>query len=143
MNISEFIMIILVLGGFFFIFGLMTQEAQDYYPEAGINDSEWYDKYDYVSDVNSSIYPLKESFDTISDENKGWFSKLTAGIAAIPAAVIAIPSLIFGSLSTGGSIISGTFTTLNIHPYFIVLVGVMILVWAVFKLIEVYNRWQV
>ena len=136
-------MIILVISGFFFIFGLMSQEAKTYYPDANINDSEWYGRYDYVSSINTSIAPLQTSFETIQDENKGWFTKLTSGIAAIPAAVIAIPNLLFGSFVTGGTIIAGTFTTFNIPIYIILLISVMIIVWGVFKLIEMYNRWQV
>jgi hypothetical protein len=136
-------MVILVISGFFFIFGLMSEETKIYYPEANLNDSAWAGKYDYVDSINESIAPLQNSFNKIQDENVGWFSKLTSGIAAIPAAVIAIPTLLFGSFITGGAVITGTFTTLKIHIYFIVLVCVMIVVWGIFKLIEMYNRWQV
>jgi len=143
MKISTFVMIILVMSGFFFIFGLMSQEAKLYYPDSEINDSDWYGRYDYVSSINSSIAPLERSFKDIGDENKGWFSKLTSGIAAIPAAVIAIPSLLFNSFITGGKIVTGMFNTLNVPQYLVTLILVMIVVWGVFKLVEIYNRWQV
>jgi len=140
MKISTFIMIILVISGFFFIFGSMSKEAKLYYPDANINDSQWYGKYDYVSRVNTSIAPLQTSFETIQDENKGWFTKLTSGIAAIPAAVIAIPTLLFGSFVMGGSLITGLFTTMNVDIYLIILACVMVVVWGIFKLIGMYNR---
>lgn len=143
MKISTFIIAILVISGFFFIFGLISQESKQYYPEANINDSEWYGKYDYVSNINRSISPLQESFNKIQDENVGWFSKLTSGISAIPSAVIAIPTLLFGSFIVGGEIVTGTATTLKIPFYLIILVSVMILVWGIFKLVEMYNRWKI
>lgn len=142
MKISTFITLILIISAVFFVMGSMTSEINEYSPEVQINDSAWAGRYDYTEDINASIAPIKNSFDTIQDENKGWFSKLTSGIAAIPAAVIAIPKLIFGSLIMGGSLIVGTFTTVGIPFALILTITVMILVWAIFKLIEIYNRWQ-
>lgn len=143
MKISGFISLLLVISAFVIILGLMSEESSNYYPEANINDSEWSGKYNYVSSVNTSIAPLQASFETISDENKGWFSKLTAGISAIPSAVIAVPVLLFKAIGHAGSLLSGTFTTLRIPVELIVIFTITILVWAIFKLMELYNRWQV
>jgi len=143
MKISTFIQLVLLISAFTLIFGMMAQEGVENYPEANINTTDWYGRYDYSSQINQSVAPVKQSLETIGDENKGWFSKVTAGIAAIPKAVIALVSLTFGSITHGGAIITGGFNTLNIPFALVVVILVMILVWAIFKLVELYNRWQV
>lgn len=143
MKISTFIFFLLVISGFFFIFGLMSQEGANLYPSANINDSEWRNQYDYVDEVNETIAPMQTAFEDIQDENKGWFSKVVSGIAAVPAAVVAIPTLVLGSFTSFGSLVSGLFLTLKVPPYLLLLVLVMVIVWGVFKLIEVYQRWQI
>ena len=143
MKISTFIGLFLVIAAFMFIFGLMSQESKTYYPDSNMNDSEWYGKYDYASDINESVHPIKTAFDKIGDSELGWWSKLTSGIAAIPQAIIALPVLLFKSIYFGGQIIAGAFTSLLIPGIFIVIIGMMILVWAITKLMEVYQRWPI
>ena len=143
MKISTFISLFLVIASFMFIAGLISNEAKTYYPDSNINDSEWYGKYDYAGDINESIHPIKTAFDKIGDSELGWWSKLTSGIAAIPQAIIALPVLLFKSLYFGGLIIAGSFTSLLIPATIIVIIGTMILVWALFKLAEIYQRWAI
>jgi hypothetical protein len=143
MKISTFIMMFLVIAAFMFVAGLISQEAKTYYPESNIDDSAWAGKYDYSSQINDSITPLQESFKVIGDSEKGWWSKLTSGIAAIPQAVIAFAGLTIGSFAFGSGIVTGTLTTLGVPSILIVIVIIMIIVWGIFKLIEVYQRWQV
>ena len=141
MNFSTFITVILLAGGFFFIFAQMTNEAQDLYPEANINDSQIEGQYDYVNDVNDTISPLQETFKKIEDPEVGWFSKLVSGIAAVPYAIIKIPGLVFSTFGYGGSLVFGILTTFSFPTYLLILVGVMIVVWGITKLISVYHRW--
>lgn len=143
MKISTFITLFLVIAGFMFIFGLMSQEAKNYYPDSNINDSDWYGKYNYADDINKSMQPIETSLRNIGDENKGWFVKIVSGIAAVPAAVISLASLVLGSFANGIGIISGSFTTLGVPTILIVIIGLMIVAWGLFKLIEIYQRWAI
>lgn len=143
MKLSTLIMILLAVTGYFVVFGLMSDEARNYYPDAQINDSAWNGQYNYTQNVSASIEPLEDAIKNLGDENTGWFSKIISGIAAIPYAVIAIPSLIFSALSTGTIMLGSFVYTLNVNPYILILASLMILVWIIIKLIEIYQRWQI
>jgi len=140
MKLSTFVQFILLVGAVFFIFALIIGDVNDNYPEADINTSAWEDQYDYVSDLNSTIFPLEEKFRVIQDENKGFFTKLAAGISAIPYAVIIFPQVIFGSLEIGGEITTSFLYVLAIPSYIISIVIISILMWALFKLLEFFQR---
>lgn len=143
MKLSQFLIFVVAVAGMFFIFGLMSQEASVNYSDSNINDSEWLGKYDYSSEINESITPLQTAISNIGDDSKGWFSQVTSGIIAIPTAVIALPVLFFQTVTNGGRIVTGTFTTLKIPAQLIVIVLIMIFIWVIFKLVEIYNKWQV
>jgi len=143
MKISTYIMMLLVISGIFFTFALMTQEAKTYYPEAGIDDSDWADKYDFGTSINRTVSPLQKAFEKLGDEEAGWWTKLTAGITAVPLAIIQIPVVLFQTFVMGGLLITGVFTSLGIPAYLLGIVLIMVLVWGIFKLVEIYQRWQV
>jgi len=140
MKLSTFVQYILLVGAVFFIFALVVQDINDNYSDVDINTTEWEDQYDYVSNINSTISPLETKFKVIQDEEAGFFTKLTAGITAIPYAVIIFPQVIFGSLEIGGNITTGFLTALAIPAYIIMVVMVSILIWSLFKLLEFFQR---
>src|SRR3990167_5306364 len=135
MKISTAIEFLIVLGGVLFVFALMINEGNTNYGE-NVNISEWNDKYDYASEINESIAPLQQTFDNIQDEDKGWFNKISSGIVAIPLAVTQIAKITFQNIFQAGYLVTGTFTTLKIPAQLIIITGILILVWAIFKLVE-------
>lgn len=141
MKISTYVLLLVCVGAVLFVYASMMSESAQRYPEANINSSEWAGKYDYALEVNKSISPLQNAFAKIQDENTGWFTKLTAGITAIPLAIIELPTLLFKSFSLGGSLITGIFTSFGLPAYFIIVAIILIIVWGIFKLAEVYQRW--
>lgn len=143
MKLSTFIVTILVISGIFFVFAEMIRESNDQFPDNSINSSEWEDRYDYIDDVNETFSPIEIALKTIQDEDEGWFSKLTAGITAIPYALLIVPQAIFGSIVFGGSIIVGFFGVWGVPQKIITLALVMILIWAIFKLVEFFNKTEV
>lgn len=143
MKLSTFVQYTLIVSAVFFCFALIIGDVNNAYPEAEINTSEWEDQYDYVSDTNSTIYPLEQKFKVIQDENAGFFTKLTSGISAIPYAVIIVPQVIFGSLETGGNITMGFLMALAIPGYLIVIVVLCTLVWALFKLVGFFQQTEI
>lgn len=140
MKLSVFVSFMLIVAGVFFIFALMVQESNDQFSDADINSSEWEDSYDYVSDLNSTVYPLEQKLRVIQDTESGWFTKLVSGITAVPYAVITFPQVIFGSLEVGGRVTTGFLAALAIPGYIISIVILMILMWALFKLVEFFQR---
>lgn len=143
MKLSTFVQYTLIVSAVFFCFALIIGDINTAYPEAEINTSQWEDQYDYVSEINSTIYPLEQKFKVIQDENAGFFTKLTAGISAIPYAVIIVPQVIFGSLETGGNITMGFLMALAIPGYLIVIVVLCTLVWALFKLVGFFQQTEI
>jgi hypothetical protein len=144
-------MMLLCVGGVIFIFASMVHEANIYYPDADLNSSEWgtykdnntvNSKYDFASQVNDKIKPIKTAIEKIQDSDTGWFSKIVSGIAAIPYAVIILPVLLFDALTIGGTLITGFMTTLGIPSYIITVALIMMIVWGVFKILEAYQRWN-
>lgn len=143
MKLSVFIMIILVISGVFFTFAEMIREGNNEYPENTINSSAWEEKYDYIDDINETFSPIETALKTIQDEDAGWFSRLTAGITAIPYAILIVPEAIFGSIVFGGEIIVGFFAVWGIPQKIVTLALVFILIWAIFKLVEFFNKTEV
>lgn len=144
MKLSTFVYFILIIAGFFFTYAMMVDEANTAYPtESNLNSSEWVTQYDYVDNVNNTFFPLEKSLKTLQDENAGWFSKLAEGITAIPYAILLVPEVIFGSIVFGGNIMTGFFTAWGLPQYIVVLGLVLFLVWAIFKLIEYFNKTEI
>ncbi len=142
MKLSVFISYILIVGMVFFTFALMVKDTNQAY-DTNINSSQWDEEYDFVNDLNSTVSPLEQKFKVIQDEDAGFFTKLTAGITALPYAVIIFPQVIFGSLEIGGTITMGFLTALAIPAYLITAIILGILIWALFKLLEFFQRSQV
>lgn len=140
MKISTFVSFMVVIAAVFFIFNQAVFEANTQYPTANINASAWNESYDYTNELNNTMTPLKQKFEVIQDENEGFFTKLAAGITAIPYAVILVPQAVFESMVIGGKILTGFLSALGL-PGQIVIYGILLLVmWGIFKLLEFFQR---
>jgi hypothetical protein len=141
MKISGYIMMLLVVGAVFFIFAQMISEANENYPSTNINSSVWDSKYDFANGINNDTAPLQQAFSDIENPDKGWFSKLISGIAAIPWAVIKLPVILFSALAMGGIMVTGFLGIFGIPAYIVTVVLIMMVVWGIIKLIEAFHRW--
>ena len=143
MKISSVITFLAIIGGIIFIMANMVTEGSDKY-DITINKSDWESSYNYVNDINDSINPLIEDFNKITDTSEdsgGWFTKLVSGISAIPKAIIAIPSVIFSSIVSTKEITGSILKSLKVPSEIILIAFVVISIWVVFKLIEIYQRY--
>jgi len=143
MKISSLIMYLLMVGVVFFSFALISTDINNYYPETAINSSEWDGEYDYVQRLNDSVNPLKEKYEVIEDEEQGWYTKLWAGISAIPYAVILFPRVLFSGLAIGSEAFSNFLYALAIPSYIILALLIGMMIWAMFKLLEFFQRSKV
>lgn len=143
MKISTLVITILMCAAVVAMFTLMLDEAKVKYPNANIDTSEWDNNYSYSEQINDSIAPMQEAFNDIQDENKGWFSKIATGIVAVPLAVINIPILLFKVFGIGGNMVASAFSYFNFPVAILSIFIIAIIVWGVFKLVEIYNRWQI
>ena len=142
MKISTFITILVVIGVIFFLFASMVIESNEYYG-SDMNSSEWDEEYDYALQINESVEPLRSSLETIEDEDAGWFTRIAAGIAALPRAVTLVPSVLFDGFQIATSMIGAFFSVLGIPATILIAVSVLVLVWGVIKLIEFFHRYPV
>lgn len=152
MKISTAIIFLIIVSAVFTVFGLMVHEANQQYTGSDgyspINSSQWSNQadsgntgqYDFVSRINNTIGPLEDKWKQIKDPEQGFFSKIAAGLTAIPYAIMLLPDVLFASLSMAGAIVAGFMTVLNIPTWFITAGLVMLLIWGIFKLLEFFQR---
>ncbi len=139
MKLSMFILLILVVGLSFSLVGSIIHDFETQYPEVNVNTT-WEDDYDYSSEINESVYGIKTRFDIIGSEETGWFSKLTAGISAVPLAIIFIPVVIFKTMAYAINIISSIPKIISVPPYVIIFGIVALIVVILFGLVSFWHR---
>ena len=139
MKLSGYITIILMVGLCFAMVGSVVTDFETEYPEIDVNSS-WETKYNYADEINQSLSGLKEQFDIISDEDEGWFAKLTAGISAIPKAIIFVPSVLFGTIAYGLIILVDVGTEIGIPPFVSGFAIVAVILFIIFKLVAFWHR---
>ena len=140
MKISSFIFMLLIVGVVFFIFAQMVNEANTSYPGSDLNSSSWNNSYDFAISMNNTISPLKKDIDTIQSD-ASWFSKVIAGISAIPMVVINFILAISKSLGFGTTLITNLLSVFSLPAYIILVATIMMIVWVVIKLVEMLQRW--
>lgn len=143
MKISTFTIFVLIISGFFFTYALMVEEANNQFEDTGLNSSAWEDQYDYIDDINETFSPLEQSLKILQDDEAGWFDKIQEGLAAVPYVLIIVPETVFGSLVFGGEIVVAFFQAWNLPAKIVSLGLVLLLVWAIFKLIEYFNKTEI
>lgn len=132
----------LIVGVIMFTMFQMINEAESNY-NIDVNESEWEDRYDFATDVNDEIQPIKDSIDTITNQDSGWLERIGSGFTGLIAAVIFIPSMLWSIITLSTGLATGLGVALAIPAYIISVIIVMLVVWGVFKLIEVYQRWNI
>lgn len=133
-------MIVLLVSLVFSILGNITGDMEDYY-DVEVNHTLGED-YDYAGRINKSVYGIKNNFDTISDEDAGWFSKIGAGITAIPEAVITVVSVLFTSMGYGIQILTGIGSELAVPAAVVSTAIVGLIVIVVFSIVSYWRRYK-
>ena len=141
MRLSSYILVVLAIGLVFATVANIIHDLQIQYPEVEV-DTSWENEYDYTEELNESASGIKSRFDKIGDEDVGWFSQLTAGITAIPLAIIFIPVVIFKTMKFAVIIFSSVATDIGI-PAFVQVFGVVaIIIVITFALLSFWHRWK-
>ena len=139
MKISGYVLILLMVGFCFALVGSVVNDLETQYPEVDINSS-WEDQYNFADEINESASSLKEQFDIIGDEDVGWFSKIAAGIYAIPKAVIFIPSILFQIVSYGVEVTTSLGSQIGIPEFVLYMGGIAIIVIVIFAVTSFWHR---
>lgn len=139
MKAGEFVLIILMVALVFTTVGLIVSDFETQYPDVDVNTS-WSEDYDYSDQINESATDLKDKFETITNDETGWFAKAIAGITAVPTVIIFVPSVILESLVNGIKIVVGLGDDIGIPAVIITyaIIGLMIII--IFALIGWWHR---
>lgn len=137
MRISGYVMLVLMIGLIFTSVSLIVDDLSNHY-DTDANFSE--DGFIYGTETSSSMKGLQTSLETLGDEDQGWFSKLGAGITAIPYAVIASVGEIFKSQGYLSSMITKTGSQLNLSPNVIGILITMLVISVIFAIITFLHR---
>ena len=144
MKAETLITIVLIISMVFFIYAEMVREANESFEGTtdfvALNSSEWDEQYDMIDDIYDTLSPIEERFKKIKDPETGFFTKLYLGIAAIPYAIMLVPETLFNSIFLMGNIITSFATFLNIPNYIVLIFIMMLLSWAIFRLLEYFQR---
>jgi len=142
MKISTFITMLLVVGLLLFVFVDMIKQAEDQYG-IEVNKTNWEGQYDFATDVNKSISPIRTSIDDITSEDTGWLEKVGAGFTGIVSAVTFLPSLVWSMAGMGTGLITGIGNAMGVPPYMLFVFIIMLTVWGIIKLLEFFQRWNI
>ena len=138
MKLSMLITGILMIGLVFAMIASVVNDFETQYQDVSIGSN--FTKYDYSSSINDRVQDLKEQFDIIGDEDQGWFSKIAAGITAIPKAIIFIPAVMFQSLVYGVNILTGIGSDIGIPSFVTTFAIIAMSVILVFALASFWHR---
>jgi len=138
MRATEYLFLVVIIGAFMGLVVLGTNELNNAFPQNQINNS-YFAGYDYSSTITNQANKTFSNFQKLGDTETSWFSRIGAGIVAIPYAVISFPVMLaeaFWALSTMISKALGNFV-----PSFIILaiIGFMTIE-GVRRLMEFFQR---
>jgi len=139
MRATDYLFLVVIIG---LVVGIVTLGAEDFNTmEAGnaIDIENLTDGYNEVSTINTKVNESLEAFQTLADDDASWFSKVAAGIVAIPKAVIGFPILIM----SGVGIFTGFITTATngIIPPFVVYALITLVMIMIFRrFMEFFQR---
>lgn len=139
MKISTFLTMLLICGIIIFIMAQMATEANSVY-DTKINQSSWSGQYNFNSEINKTLNPIKSSLEDIQNEDKGWLEKIGSGFTGLIAAVKFLPNLVLSTINSAGVLIIGIGTSFNIPGVILAVFITMMLAWAIFKLYEFFQR---
>ena len=143
MNIGSFIGLVLLVGVAFLGFNTIIEDFEKNLIDTGYtNNQHFNDSYttdfDQSSDISANFSDSISQLQELGDSGN-WWEELGDFIGAIPIILISIPGIIFSTLFGA---IGGLTTILNkmgIPPEIVGIVGLVIVIWIVFKLI---NFWK-
>ena len=135
MKLSGWITIILMVGLVFASIGSIVNDFETEYPEIDVNTS-WATDFNYVDEINESVAPLQEKLALITSEDEGWFTKISAGITAIPRVLVFVPSVIFTTMGYGLTIFTQVSSDMGVPSFVVLFATTAIIVIIIFKLIS-------
>ena len=144
MKIIGFISLILLVTLVLFSWGVLVDDFEKNYVETGISEttsmnSSFRGTYNRTEEINQTFSPLRESFEEIQTAD-GWFEKsLAAG--SLPLVIISLPLMIFQTVGYAISDMTSLLNDMGIPPQIVIIGVVLLTLFGLFKLIEMFNKY--
>ena len=142
MKVSTFVTMLLGVGIVIFVMINLVSQSEEVY-NIEVNKTALEGQYDFASDINNSVAPIKQSIDDITSEETGWLTKVGSGFTGIISAVTFLPSLVWNMGAMGTSLINGLGLILGVPPYLISVFIIMLIIWGIIQLVQFFQRWNI
>ena len=76
-----------------------SNSLNENYSDNQINTTNFTGKYNQIEKINNTVDDMYQNFQKLGAEDTSWFSKIGAGIVAIPYAVVNFPIMIVTAVS--------------------------------------------
>lgn len=140
MKLTAMFEFVLIIGAVIFaIVAFNTDLNNNYNDGEYINSSEYSSKYEYSSGINRSISKIQTQIDKITDTDTGFFSKIGAGIIAIPYFVILFPKIAIEGIANVTGVITSMGTDFGLAPYLIGVGIILVSIFLVRKIVEFFQ----
>ena len=144
MNISNIVLITLLIIGILTAWILIIEDFETNYVETNISDVDkindtYKSTFGDAREINKSMQPLIDSLRDLGDEDKGWFEGLIEYGMVVPIAVISFVGVTFEIF---GSIVTNLTTYLNDIGIPIELIGIAIIGFLAFILFKLIGFWR-
>lgn len=139
MKLTGFLVFLVMVGFVFLAISLASSDLNSQFPTNPINTSAYSGRYDATSSLNSSISAIQERFNVITDEDRGFFTRLGAGIVAIPYAVILFPKAVLTGLGALGDMITDFSLVIGIPPaaaYMLIFIATLFIIGLLIKFFQ-------
>lgn len=147
MKLSGYVLIFLLVGIVFISWNLLIEDFEKNYVETGISNvsgvsSNYTDKFDYSDSINDSIGPMFVSFQELGDDAE-WYEKLIATGFAIPKIIIGFPIAIATIAINSINGLTLFFNILGIPEVIVIAAMIGLIVYIVFKFVELWRSYPV
>lgn len=142
MKITTVFEFVVIFGALFYIMGAYSVELNNQYSDNPINTTKWEGKYDYSDSINTSMGKLIDKINTITDTEKSWFTRLSAGIVAIPYFVILFPIVALEGFATFVKILTGAGADIAVPQKILAAAVILVTIFLIKKLLEFFQRSQ-
>ena len=139
MRATDYLFLVVIIG---LVVGIVSLGATDFNTmEAGnqIDIANLTSGYDNVANINNKVNESLEAFQTLADDDASWFSKVAAGIVAIPKAVIGFPILIMSALAIFTGMVS-TATKGIVPPFIVYGLITLVMIMIMRRFMEFFQR---
>ena len=100
MRATDYLILVVVIGIVASWITLGVTEFNQSSAGTPINVSNLTNSYDDMENINTKVNESLEVFQKLGDDDASWFSKISAGIVAIPKVVIGFPILIMTGVAS-------------------------------------------